>query len=421
LYSIIITNAITTIEMNKRVFLFMVIFIPVISFSQGIINNGAKIFIDEGAFVHGGSMLNLTSGDNPRIDLNGILELEGNWINNSSSENIFDNIENLPDGTLILTGITETVIGGSTKTNFENLSIKNGYRTLQINNCEVNGLLSVNGILNLNSNKLILNNNNFDIDYQSGYILSETIQAEGLGEIEIKIGESLNTFNIPFGTGNGNNDLNITFSAKSAGYPSIGSVVFATYPTNDENFPYPESNYSFKNLTSDKIIDRFWKISPNYTENPDFSLNLSFADVDFGGNTIDTESIKLIRFNTIKESWNDEVFETEIMSNIATTETIQGNSFFDWWTLANISGNHTDFNIPNGITPNNDGYNDTWFISNLPLNTQVTIYNRWGDEVFRSNDYNNDWNGGKQQSGAYYYVIELPDGEILSGDLNIFK
>lgn len=63
------------------------------------------------------------------------------------------------------------------------------------------------------------------------------------------------------------------------------------------------------------------------------------------------------------------------------------------------------------FTPNGDGFNDKWFITNGNCITKATarVYNRWGGKVFESNDYKNDWDGtykGKPvPDGTYYYVV----------------
>lgn len=50
--------------------------------------------------------------------------------------------------------------------------------------------------------------------------------------------------------------------------------------------------------------------------------------------------------------------------------------------------------MPNAFTPNNDGRNDCYSISAQHVhNFQVYIYNRWGAEVFSSNDPNFCWDG----------------------------
>ncbi len=74
--------------------------------------------------------------------------------------------------------------------------------------------------------------------------------------------------------------------------------------------------------------------------------------------------------------------------------------------------------VPNVFTPNNDGYNDSFYIRNLPESgTKVTISNRNGSIVFKSDDYNIDtlWDGGNQADGIYYYTISMPSGETFKG------
>src|SRR5690554_2617874 len=71
------------------------------------------------------------------------------------------------------------------------------------------------------------------------------------------------------------------------------------------------------------------------------------------------------------------------------------------------------------ITPNGDGLNDYLVIEQLGAypNTSIWIYNRWGAEVYHSDDYQNDWDGrseskfnvggDKLPESTYYYLIEL--------------
>ncbi len=69
------------------------------------------------------------------------------------------------------------------------------------------------------------------------------------------------------------------------------------------------------------------------------------------------------------------------------------------------------------MTPNGDGYNDT-FIITCVLNhpgSILSIYNRWGNEIYFNSDYKNDWegtyNGSPLPSGTYYYNLQLNDSE----------
>ena len=73
-----------------------------------------------------------------------------------------------------------------------------------------------------------------------------------------------------------------------------------------------------------------------------------------------------------------------------------------------------DLIIPNGFSPNNDGIDDKFIIVRpYGTNVNLTIVNRWGNVVFNSDNYNNDWDGkGKSsllgqdlQEGTYYYSV----------------
>lgn len=83
----------------------------------------------------------------------------------------------------------------------------------------------------------------------------------------------------------------------------------------------------------------------------------------------------------------------------------------------------TLFFIPNAITPNGDGYNDYWNISDLERypDNEVRIINRWGDEVFFAAPYQNNWRGTwKDQElpgGTYYYILKIKfNGEDVKFD-----
>nr|MBP6659180.1 gliding motility-associated C-terminal domain-containing protein [Chitinophagales bacterium] len=74
--------------------------------------------------------------------------------------------------------------------------------------------------------------------------------------------------------------------------------------------------------------------------------------------------------------------------------------------------------VPDGITPNNDGFNDFFeipclFELNEDGNVLLCVYNRWGTEVYRNTQYDNRFNGIYQgqelPDGTYYYVLEYTD------------
>ena len=59
--------------------------------------------------------------------------------------------------------------------------------------------------------------------------------------------------------------------------------------------------------------------------------------------------------------------------------------------------------MPNAFTPNGDGSNDGFFgkgIMNGVTDFTMTIWNRWGELVFETDDPAEPWNGRAQQSGG---------------------
>lgn len=76
--------------------------------------------------------------------------------------------------------------------------------------------------------------------------------------------------------------------------------------------------------------------------------------------------------------------------------------------------------VPNVITPNDDGVNDLLIIDcieDLPTHS-IVIFTQWGDKVFESTNYTNNWNaeynGSPLPEGTYFYVLES-EGQNNSG------
>ena len=83
--------------------------------------------------------------------------------------------------------------------------------------------------------------------------------------------------------------------------------------------------------------------------------------------------------------------------------------------------NPPGFNIPDGVSPNGDGANDTWMINGLSSypDAKVSVFNRWGQEVYSGTANSAPWDGtdkGKELPTAdYYYVLDLGNGQTYNG------
>jgi gliding motility-associated-like protein/uncharacterized repeat protein (TIGR01451 family) len=78
------------------------------------------------------------------------------------------------------------------------------------------------------------------------------------------------------------------------------------------------------------------------------------------------------------------------------------------------------FKIPNVITPNGDGMNDTFEIQGLSKysSNSIVIFNRYGDHVFEQENYTNAWDASGFVAGTYYYLLRVTSA---SGETNEFK
>ena len=85
-------------------------------------------------------------------------------------------------------------------------------------------------------------------------------------------------------------------------------------------------------------------------------------------------------------------------------------------------------NIPNIISPNGDGINDFWIIPDAytsGTNTEVILLSSSGEQVLKTNDYQNNWPENKidfkNVNPVYYYVITTQDNKVKKGSITIIK
>jgi gliding motility-associated-like protein len=87
--------------------------------------------------------------------------------------------------------------------------------------------------------------------------------------------------------------------------------------------------------------------------------------------------------------------------------------------------------VPNAFSPNGDGRNDIFRLLGVSFQTltEFRVFNRWGQEVFSTQDINGGWdgtfNGKPAEMGTYNYIIRVgyPDGasETVKGDVTLVR
>uniref|UniRef100_UPI0026118D4E T9SS type B sorting domain-containing protein n=1 Tax=uncultured Algibacter sp. TaxID=298659 RepID=UPI0026118D4E len=111
-------------------------------------------------------------------------------------------------------------------------------------------------------------------------------------------------------------------------------------------------------------------------------------------------------------------FNTDISDVSDDGDDFDGNDLDD--ATVTVLGNLLIFNE---FSPNGDGVNDTFVINGIEdyPNSSLEVYNRWGNIVYKTKNYRNDWGGisngrgtiNKQEElpiGTYYYVLDLGNG-----------
>jgi gliding motility-associated-like protein len=85
-------------------------------------------------------------------------------------------------------------------------------------------------------------------------------------------------------------------------------------------------------------------------------------------------------------------------------------------------------NIPNLISPNGDGINDTWIVPQeyaSGSNAEILLINSSGELILKTNNYQNNWPENmtvfKNVYPVYYYIITTQDRKVRKGSITVLK
>ncbi|MBF9238569.1 gliding motility-associated C-terminal domain-containing protein [Hymenobacter sp. BT683] len=74
-----------------------------------------------------------------------------------------------------------------------------------------------------------------------------------------------------------------------------------------------------------------------------------------------------------------------------------------------------DVFVPNIITPNNDELNQTFRPRFSCRPASLEVFSRWGQRVYQTNDYQNNWDAKGVPNGIYYYLLRDADDRRVKG------
>ena len=164
--------------------------------------------------------------------------------------------------------------------------------------------------------------------------------------------------------------------------------------------------------------------------NDDYQLNstgevlLSVFDNDFVPATAEINIINPPSFGTVDIQENGILYipDTRFVGTTSFTYEICGlacNGLCVQATVQIIIGDPSDCKAPTIFTPNGDGVNDEFVVpclySGNYIDSNLSVFNQWGNVVFSTDNYDNTWagtyNGKDLPVGTYYYILDLGTGE----------
>ena len=175
--------------------------------------------------------------------------------------------------------------------------------------------------------------------------------------------------------------------------------------------------------------------SITFTTAPNFELDLNspvyFDDynVTINGGTDGSINLTVDPIATYTYLWSNGQ-TTEDLSNIAGgTYTVSVTNEFGCSEEGSIFVKEPEaIKLPNTFSPNGDGYNDFYVITGIQgyPDSQLDIFNRWGNLVYSKKGYTNDWNGlsnngNELPDGTYFIVVDLnmEGKENVKGSIDI--
>lgn len=223
---------------------------------------------------------------------------------------------------------------------------------------------------------------------------------------------------------------------------SSDDVVCETYDLNLYASTIPNAIYNwvgtngFSSSEQNPVIENI-----SVSDNGIYAVNVVVNGCPSGNSSVGILVNELPEFELFQNCINNEyVLSYEIQNNDAAVESDYD---FSWFGPDNFSSNEsqivitrsntgiygltiTDENgcsatkeinvmrticeIPNVITPNNDGSNDNLDLTGFGVK-KIEIYNRWGRLVYNKENYINEWhgqnnNGSQLPDSTYYYLIQ---------------
>ena len=238
------------------------------------------------------------------------------------------------------------------------------------------------------------------------------INATGVVTMEAKDFETLEDAN--------NNDYEIGITATDRD----GNTATKTWTVNVADDDTEIANFTIDNIPeTETIAENTFYTGPEPSLLGDDPIGAVIYTISGGADqtyfSIDAETgivtMQGKNFETPEDANNNNIY----LIGITATDSDGNTTTISWSVeITNVVDVPTEskIEVPQVFTPNGDGINDYWVISeihNYP-NNKISIYNVNGQKVFSTTSYKNDWNAEynsyKLPRGSYLAVIDLGNG-----------
>jgi gliding motility-associated-like protein len=278
----------------------------------------------------------------------------------------------------------------------------------------------------------------------------------------------------PTVVGAGSTDITYTVGTPACDESLTHPITVIGIPTPDAGIDTVACGLDIQMFAYDSGVSGYWYSDPDFTTNDSSLYNADITVADYGlhefvwheqEGSCQNEDTLYITFyeQPTADAGDDIVLNYRFFTNLNAVETNVGAG--NWTTLegANIveMGNPatsvnglmegtnvftwTVYNgscptvkddvivtvnsifIPAAISPNDDDKNDTFIIDGIEeLPNSLNIMNRWGQSVFQTENYQNDWKGTDSSgetlmNDTYYYILIVDDTLTYKGYLVIKK
>jgi gliding motility-associated-like protein len=362
---------------------------------------------------------------------NGLVYIYKNWTNDGVVD--FTAAE---DGKTFFNGEQIQKIEGSAIANFQNIIFDNlsDLTPFQLatsiavnkNSDFHNGIIDAdtyNGKMIFNENAL--HTNTSDVSFVDG-----KVQKLGKGKFEFPVGDELH-FRPSYNNADAEQGRPYTtqyFYKNSEGIHSNSNKVIS---------------HSIKEETIQVINNaEYWNVTNDDNGNEKIILSLSMDRSTTPGNFFtvsDNKQIVIVRWDEISGKW---VSEGGVVSDKPSEPDASAGAQYEQLVTARVRGygiftlaiadkvnpdNNDELIVYNGISPNDDGKNDSFLIKGIAKypDNEVEIYNRWGVKVYDAKGYNESDKmfrgysdgratmnrGEKLPTGTYFYILKYNNGK----------